>query len=301
MFNIQGFYKIKKINKCGLYKEKLKRYLLSKSVRGTVILSPEGVNGTIAGKKLNVNSCIRHIKNKLSIDFFDSQNSSKCKFQPFYRAKVKIKKEVVPIGLKLKISEKKISQYVNPNEWNNLISDQNVTLIDIRKPFEYKVGTFKGAVNPKVNSFREFPKYFNKLKKNKKIAMFCTGGIRCEKASNFLKQKGFKNVFQLNGGILSYLNKVNAKKSLWEGECFVFDNRVSVKHKLSLGTHSMCRGCRMPISQFEKKSKKYKDGISCPHCYNKLTQLQKDRFAMRQKQILIAKKLNTAHIYQKEF
>jgi len=220
---------------------------------------------------------------------------------PFYRAKVKVKKEVVPIGLKLKISEKKKSRYVDPNKWNKLIKDKSVTLIDVRKPFEHKVGTFKGAVNPRINSFREFPKYFNKLKKNNKVAMFCTGGIRCEKASNFLKQKGFKNVFQLKGGIFNYLNKINIKKSLWKGECFVFDNRVSVKHKLLPGSYSMCRGCRMPISVQEKKSGKYMEGISCLYCYNKLTKSQKDRFSMRQKQILIARKSNKAHIYQKEY
>ena len=301
MFSIQGFYKIKRINNLDLHKDKLKKYLLSKFVKGTIILSAEGINGTIAGKKSNVNSCIKFIKNKFSIDIFDSKNSSTCKFLPFYRAKVKVKKEVVPIGLELKVSERRKSSYVNPNHWNKLINDKNVTLIDVRKPFEHKVGTFTGAVNPKVNSFREFPKYFNKLKKNNKVAMFCTGGIRCEKASNFLKQKGFKNVFQLKGGIFNYLNKINIKKSLWEGECFVFDNRISVKHKLSLGTYSMCRGCRMPVSVQEKKSKKYKEGISCPYCYNKLTKSQKDRFSMRQKQILIAKKLNKSHIYQKEY
>ena len=301
MFSIKGFYKIKKINRLDQYKDELKKYLLLKSVKGTIILSPEGINGTIAGKISNVDSCIKFIKNKFSIDNFDSKNFSTCKFLPFYRAKVKVKKEVVPIGLKLKVTERKKSCYVNPNQWNKLINDKNVTLIDVRKPFEHKVGTFTGAVNPKVNSFREFPKYFNKLKKNKKVAMFCTGGIRCEKASNFLKQKGFKNVFQLKGGIFNYLNKINIKKSLWEGECFVFDNRISVKHKLSLGTYSMCRGCRMPVSVQEKKSKKYKEGISCPCCYNKLTKSQKDRFSMRQKQILIAKKLNKSHIYQKEY
>ena len=301
MFSIKGFYKIKKINRFDQCKDELKKYLLLKSVKGTIILSPEGINGTIAGKISNVDSCIKFIKNKFSIDNFDSKNFSTCKFLPFYRAKVKVKKEVVPIGLKLKVTERKKSCYVNPNQWNKLINDKNVTLIDVRKPFEHKVGTFTGAVNPKVNSFREFPKYFNKLKKNNKVAMFCTGGIRCEKASNFLKQKGFQNVFQLKGGIFNYLNKINIKKSLWEGECFVFDNRISVKHKLSLGTYSMCRGCRMPVSVQEKKSKKYKEGISCPYCYNKLTKSQKDRFSMRQKQILIAKKLNKSHIYQKEY
>jgi len=255
MFNIQGFYKIKSIINCSLHKEKIKTYLLSKLVKGTVILSPEGINGTIAGKKSNVNSCVKFIKDKFFIDNFDSYNSSTCRFLPFYRAKVKVKKEVVPIWLKIKISEKKKSRYVDPNKWNKLINDKSVTLIDVRKPFEHKVGTFKGAVNPRINSFREFPKYFNKLKKNNKVAMFCTGGIRCEKASNFLKQKGFKNVFQLKGGIFNYLNKINIKKSLWKGECFVFDNRVSVKHKLSVGSYSMCRGCRMPISVQEKKIK----------------------------------------------
>jgi len=165
MFNIQGFYKIKSIVNYSLHKEKIKTYLLSKSVKGTVILSPEGINGTIAGKKSNVNSCIKFIKDKFSIDIFDSKNSSTCKFLPFYRAKVKVKKEVVPIGLKLKISDKKKSCYVDPNQWNKLISDKNVTLIDVRKPFEHKVGTFKVSINPKIDSFREFPKYFNKLKK----------------------------------------------------------------------------------------------------------------------------------------
>ena len=301
MFSIKGFYKIKKINRLDQYKDELKKYLLLKSVKGTIILSPEGINGTIAGKISNVDSCIKFIKNKFSIDNFDSKNFSTCKFLPFYRAKVKVKKEVVPIGLKLKVTERKKSCYVNPNQWNKLINDKNVTLIDVRKPFEHKVGTFTGAVNPKVNSFREFPKYFNKLKKNNKVAMFCTGGIRCEKASNFLKQKGFQNVFQLKGGIFNYLSKINIKKSLWKGECFVFDNRVSVKHKLSLGSYSMCRGCRMPISVQEKKSSKYNEGISCAYCYNKLTKSQKDRFSMRQKQILIARKLNKSHIYQKEY
>ena len=301
MFYVKGFYKIKKITKSIQYKDVLKKYLLSKFVKGTIILSPEGINGTIAGRKKDVNYCIKYIKDKLSITSFDSHNSSISEFLPFYRAKVKVKKEVVPIGLKLKVSEKNKSCYIDPNRWNELISAKNVTLIDVRKSFEHKVGTFKGAVNLKINSFREFPKYFNKLEKNNKIAMFCTGGIRCEKASNYLMQKGFKNVFQLKGGIFNYLNKINIKKSLWKGECFVFDNRVSVKHKLSLGSYSMCRGCRMPISVQEKKSSKYKEDISCPYCYNKLTKSQKDRYSMRQKQILIARKLNKSHIYQKEY
>ena len=174
------------------YRDILKKYLLSKFVKGTIILSPEGINGTIAGKKKrSFNYCIKYIKNKFSITSFDSQNISTSEFLPFYRAKVKVKKEVVPIGLKLKVREKKKGIYVDPNQWNKLISDKSVTLIDVRKPFEHKVGTFKGAINPKTNSFREFPKFFNKLNKDNKVAMFCTGGIRCEKAYNFLKHKRF--------------------------------------------------------------------------------------------------------------
>ncbi len=300
MYNIQGFYKIKSISNFYVYKDKIKKYLFSQSVKGTVILSPEGINGTIAGKKDDVSKSIKFIKETLNIRTFDSYNFSTCKFLPFHRAKVKIKKEVVPIGLKLSTKQKKKSCYINPKKWNTLIKDADITLIDARKPFEHKVGTFKGAINPKINSFRDFPKYLGKLKKNNKVAMFCTGGIRCEKASNFLKQKGFKNVFQLKGGIINYLNKVNIKKSLWKGECFVFDNRVTVKHKLLPGSYSLCSGCRMPISIKDKKSNKYKEGISCPYCYDKLTKSQKDRFSMRQKQILLAKKLNKSHIYQKE-
>ena len=301
MYYIQGFYKIKKITNFRDSKEHIKRFFISNSIRGTLIISPEGVNGTIAGKKYKLEKCINYIQNKFKIKSFDNHNLSKCSFQPFYRAKVKLKKEVVPIGLKLNIKQKSHSKYINPISWNKLISKKNVVLVDVRKSFEYKVGTFKGAVNPQVDSFRKFPKYFNKLKKNKDIAMFCTGGIRCEKASNYLKKRGFKNIYQLNGGILNYLQEVDKSKSLWRGECFVFDNRVSVKHKLKLGSYSMCRGCRMPISTSEKKSKRYKEGVSCPYCYNKLTQSQKDRFSMRQKQILAAKKLNKSHIFQKEY
>jgi len=300
MYYIQGFYKIKKLKNFKRNKNFLKKLFISHSVRGTLIISPEGINGTISGKKSNLKKCINYIQNIFKINSFDNHNISKCNFQPFYRAKIKFKKEVVPIGLKLDIKQKSKSKYVNPNAWNKLIARKNVMLVDVRKPFEYKVGTFKGATNPQVDNFRKFPKYFNKLKKNKDIAMFCTGGIRCEKASNYLKTKGFKNIYQLNGGILNYLKEIDQSKSFWKGECFVFDNRVSVKHKLKLGSYSMCRGCRMPISPNEKRSKKYKEGITCPYCYNKLTQSQKDRFTMRQRQILAAKKLNRQHIFQKE-
>jgi UPF0176 protein len=182
-----------------------------------------------------------------------------------------------------------------------LISDKETLVLDSRKPFEYNVGTFKRSVNPDVDNFREFPKYLNKLDKEKPIAMFCTGGIRCEKASVFLEKKGFKNVYQLKGGILNYLKNVKKTESLWNGECFVFDNRISVKHGLVTGTYSMCSGCRKPVSPRDKKSKKYEEGVSCVNCYDKLTKTQKERFRMRQKQINLAKKSGSKHIFQKEF
>ncbi len=301
MFRVYGFYKFKKIRNCTNYKKKLKEFLIKNSIKGTVIISPEGINGTISGKSSNVLCTISYIKKLFFFSEFDSKNYSYSKFQPFLKPKVKVKKEVVPIGLKLKVNQRKKNMYVNPSNWNKLISKKTVSVIDLRKPFEYKVGTFKGAINPKINSFRDFPNYFKNLNKKEDIAMFCTGGIRCEKASNYLHKKGFKNVFQLNGGILNYIKSIDQKKSLWKGECFVFDNRVSLKHKLKQGTYSICSGCRMPVSKNEKKSKKYHEGISCINCFDKLTNQQIDRFKMRQKQITIAKKQNKPYLYEKKF
>ena len=232
---------------------------------------------------------------------FDSKNESYTKFQPFHRAKVKVKKEVVPLGFKITNKNKNNDNYLSFNSWNNLIKNKKTIVIDVRKPFEYHIGTFKNAINPKIKNFRDFPRFLKKVAKNKPVAMFCTGGIRCEKASAYLSKKGFKNTFQLKGGVLNYLKNIKKKESLWNGECFVFDNRISVKHKLRQGTYSMCSGCRTPVSTKDKKSQKYEEGVSCPNCHDKLTNSQKMRFRMRQKQINLAKKLGTKHIFQKEF
>ena len=203
--------------------------------------------------------------------------------------------------MSIKINKNKLNNYIEPSKWNKLINHNKTLLLDVRKPFEYYVGTFKGAINPQVANFREFPSYLKKLKKEKNIAMFCTGGIRCEKASTYLKSKGFKNVYQLKGGIINYLQKIKKNKSLWKGECYVFDNRISVKHGLKVGNYFMCSGCRKPISKKDKKSAKYEEGVSCPNCHDSLTNSQKERFRMRQKQINLAKKLGKKHIFQKEF
>ena len=301
MFNVFGFYKFKKLQSLKKKKHLLQEYLIEHNIRGTIIISKEGVNATIAGKFSDIILIKNKIKNMFYIRSFDSENTSKCKFQPFHRGKIKIKKEIVPMELSLSSKIKKKNNYIEPNKWNKIIKDKNTLVLDSRKPFEYEVGTFKKSINPNVNNFRDFPKYLNNLSNKKTIAMFCTGGIRCEKASYFLKKKGFKNVYQLKGGILNYLKKVNKKKSLWKGECFVFDNRISVKHGLIKGTYSMCSGCRKPISPKDKKSNKFEEGVSCPNCHDRLTNSQKERFRMRQKQINLAKKTGKKHIFQKEF
>ena len=300
MFTVLGFYKFKKLNFLKKKRTILQNAFINQDIRGTLIISKEGLNGTISGEPKNVSFIKKKIKTLFKIKNFDSENLSKSKFQPFYRSKIKIKNEVVPMGFNI-FSKTKKSNYLEPTKWNRILKNKNTFVLDARKPFEYDVGTFDKAINPKVNNFREFQKYLNKLNKNETVAMFCTGGIRCEKASVFLNQKGFKNVFQLKGGILNYLKKVKKKESMWKGECFVFDNRVSVKHDLVVGNYSICSGCRNPISLKDKKSNKYEEGVTCPRCYNKLSNAQKTRFRMRQKQINLAKKAGKKHIYQKEF
>ena len=301
MFLVFGFYKFKEISSLKKMKIFFQKELLKHNVRGTIILSPEGINGTISGKKNNILFIESLLKKKLKFFNFDSKSLSFSRFQPFHRGKIKIKKEVVPLGVKINKKNRNKSNYLSNKSWNRLIQNKDTVLIDSRKPFEHKVGTFKNAINPNIQNFRDFPKYFKKINKKKSIAMFCTGGIRCEKASVYLKSKGFKNVYQLKGGILNYLRNIKKKDSLWKGECYVFDNRVSVKHNLKLGTYLMCSGCRTPVSTKDKKSYKYEEGVSCPNCHDSLTKSQKSRFRMRQRQINLAKKFGTKHIFQKEY
>jgi UPF0176 protein len=300
MFDVFGFYKFKKIKELKKNKIILQKFFIKHSIRGTLIISREGLNGSISGETKDIFSVNKLIKKLFKIKKFDSENLSKNNFQPFQKPKVKIKNEVVPMGLNIFKKIKK-NNHISPSKWNKLIKDKNTFILDARKPFEYDVGTFKNAINPTIDKFREFPKYLNKLDKNKPIAMFCTGGIRCEKASIYLNKKGFKNIFQLQGGVLNYLKKIKKKDSLWQGECFVFDNRITVKHNLKVGSYSMCSGCRKPISSIDKVSFKYEEGVSCPRCHSELSDTQKERFRMRQKQINLAKKAGKRHIFQKEY
>ncbi len=301
MFKVFGFYKFVKVKSLKKNKNFLQEFLISNYIRGTIIIAKEGLNGTISGNAKDIYKTTKKLKSLFLFKKFDNSNESKSEFQPFHKPKVKIKKEIIPMNLTINPKERNTETHLEPKEWNKLIKNKDTYIIDTRKPFEYKVGTFKRSVNPNVNNFRDFPKYLNKLKKNKPVAMFCTGGIRCEKTSVYLKKKGFKNIYQLNGGILNYLNKINKNESLWRGECFVFDNRISLKHKLKVGSYSICGGCRMPISPKDKRSNKYEEGVSCTNCYDKLTETQKSRFRMRQSQIYKAKQSGKKHIFQKEF
>ena len=306
MNEIVALYKFVYIEKPLHIKKILRSRLNDLNIYGTILIGEEGINGTISSddsSQLSQAICfIESTKGFKDLDLKFSQSAKK----PFIRLKVKLKKEIVTIGdTKIKPNES-AGEYVDPQDWNKLIEDEETIIIDTRNNYEYSIGTFKNSINPKTKKFREFPEWLEKQnynnhdKKNKKIAMFCTGGIRCEKASSLMKNKGFKNVFHLKGGILKYFECIPETQSRWEGECFVFDDRVSLKHDLSIGTYDMCHGCRMPITDKDKQSNKYIRGVTCPNCYNKKTQKQKSRYISRQKQIDLAKKNNLKHIGPKE-
>tara|TARA_B000000437_G_scaffold69092_1_gene50332 strand:+ start:2374 stop:3276 length:903 start_codon:yes stop_codon:yes gene_type:complete len=289
MIEILSFYKLKKLNKIKSLRKKIFDKIFENNVKGLVIISPEGINGTIAGKKKNIIILSKYIKRIILIRSFDVQNRLNSNFVPFLKLKVKLKNEVVPINETYKFNQKNKKNYLSPRKWDQFLKVKGAKIIDARKPFEYEIGTFKGSINPNTKNFRDFKNYLMGLKKNEPIGMFCTGGIRCEKASNYLDNKGFKNVYMLKGGIINYFNKTNPSKSNWLGECFVFDNRVTIKKNTKLGNYTICNGCRMPLHNKEKKSPKFKIGLSCPKCYDNLTKDQFKRFTMRHQQIVKSK------------
>ena len=306
MYRIAALYKFTKIlDPLKLHKE-IRIQLKRLSIHGTILVSDEGINGTISSStNENLSLAINYIKGVKGFNDLDIKFSSSDK-NPFVRLKVKLKKEIVTIGDESIDPTLTVGEYVEPKDWNKLIDDEDTIIIDTRNNYEYSIGTFRDSLNPKTNKFREFPNWINKQKftskekKDKNIAMFCTGGIRCEKASSLLKKEGFKNVYHLKGGILKYFESVPEDNSRWEGECFVFDDRVSVKHNLSKGTYDMCHGCRMPITDVDKESKKYIRGVSCPNCFDETTEEQKSRYMSRQKQVDLAKERNQKHIGPKE-
>jgi len=280
------------------FREPLLKCMNDNHIKGTLLLAKEGINGTVAGSPEGIETLINWIK---ADEHFTNlkYKTSKDDSMPFYRTKVKLKKEIVTMGIEGIDPKRVVGTYVKPNEWNELISDPEVTLIDTRNDYEVQIGTFKNAINPDTTSFREFPDYIRdnyNPGKHKKVAMFCTGGIRCEKSTAFLKEQGFEEVYHLEGGILKYLEEVPKEKTLWEGECFVFDNRVSVNHDLEKGDYDQCHACRMPITEQEKTDHRYQAGVSCHYCFDKITEQQRNRFAEREKQVSLAKERGEDHI-----
>ncbi|NDW15567.1 rhodanese-related sulfurtransferase [Alteromonas genovensis] len=267
-------------------------------IRGTLLLAHEGINGTVSGPREGIDALVSYLNSDERINPISCKESLHDE-QPFYRTKVKLKKEIVTMGVEGIDPRRTVGTYVKPSEWNDLISDPDVTVIDTRNGYEIEIGTFKNAIDPKTDTFREFPEYVAKTldpAKNKKVAMFCTGGIRCEKSTAYLKEQGFEDVYHLEGGILQYLEDVPKEESLWEGDCFVFDNRVAVNHDLEKSHYEQCYACRLPITEEDKKSDVYEPGVSCPHCHGTHTEDQISRFREREKQVQLAKARQQEHV-----
>jgi len=271
---------------------------IANGIKGTLLLAEEGINGTVAGSREGIDALLNHLKLDPRLHDIEHKESYAVTM-PFYRMKVRLKKEIVTMGVPGINPNKKVGTYVKPKDWNNIISDPDVVVIDTRNSYEFDIGSFKGALDPRTETFREFPEYVAKNlnpNKNKKVAMFCTGGIRCEKASSFMLEQGFEEVYHLQGGILKYLEEVPKEESLWQGECFVFDQRVAVGHGLEIGHYDQCYACRHPLSAEEMASPQYAPGISCPYCHDKLSAEKRASIAERQKQIELAKKRGEIHI-----
>ncbi|MGI1679633.1 MAG: rhodanese-related sulfurtransferase [Cellvibrionaceae bacterium] len=293
-----ALYKFVELENFESLREPLRKEMERLEVRGTLLLAREGINGTIAGSRESIDSILTWLNKDPNLSNIDTKESY-TDTPPFKRSKVKLKKEIVTMGVEGIDPKRSVGTYIDPTEWNDLISDPEVLLIDTRNDYEVEVGTFKNAVNPNTTTFREFPEYVkNHLnpEKHKKVAMFCTGGIRCEKSTAYLKEQGFDEVFHLKGGVLKYLENVPEEKSLWKGECFVFDDRVTVNHNLEKGHYDQCFACRLPITEEDKASEKYEQGVSCPRCFGKVSPDQRARFEEREKQMALAKQRGEAHI-----
>ena len=275
-------------------REPLHQAMLANDVKGTLLLAEEGINGTVAGSREGIDALLAWLKSDVRMAALEHKESY-CDEQPFYRTKVKLKKEIVTLGVPGVDPNKTVGTYVKPQDWNALISDPEVLVIDTRNDYEVAIGSFKRAIDPKTASFREFPEYVKQHfdpAVHKKVAMFCTGGIRCEKASSYMLNEGFAEVYHLQGGILKYLEEVPPEQSLWQGDCFVFDNRVTVRHDLSEGEYELCHACRQPVSAAERASEHYSPGISCPHCWDTLSEKTRAKARERQKQIELARRRN---------
>ena len=279
-------------------RDPLYELMIEHEVRGTLLLAKEGINGTIAGSRQGIDRILDWLKSDPRFANLEAKESY-VDTPPFYRTKVKLKKEIVTMGVEGIDPNDIVGTYVEPADWNALIADPEVLVLDTRNKYEVDIGSFENAINPETDSFRELPAYVEKHLdpvKHKKVAMFCTGGIRCEKSTAFLKRQGFNEVYHLKGGILKYLEEVPETESKWRGECFVFDNRVTVNHQLEKGQYDQCHACRRPITEDDKQSPHYKKGVSCHHCYQSHSVQQRQRYQERERQIELAKRRGEAHM-----
>ncbi|PSW58026.1 oxygen-dependent tRNA uridine(34) hydroxylase TrhO [Photobacterium leiognathi] len=293
-----ALYKFVALNDYQQIQQPLKDLLEANHIRGTLLLASEGINGTVAGKRESIDALLKWFKQdpRLADVVYKESFSAE---QPFNRTKVKLKKEIVTMGVEGLAPRHVVGTYVKPKEWNALISDPDVVLVDTRNDYEVDIGTFKNAVNPNTETFREFPQYVKDNldpNKHKKVAMFCTGGIRCEKSTAYMKEQGFEEVYHLEGGILKYLEEVPQEESMWEGDCYVFDGRVAVNHQLEKSDYDVCNACRLPITEQDKASEHFEQGVSCPKCIDKHSDEQKARFREREKQVQLANARGETHV-----
>ncbi|SFV80104.1 Rhodanese domain protein UPF0176 [hydrothermal vent metagenome] len=298
MFTVCALYQFVRLDDFEAFRTPLRELMVELEVKGTILLALEGLNGTISGSKASIDGVVQFLQDDVRFDNLEIKFSHS-ETTPFKRLKVKLKKEIVTLGVEHIDPLSSVGTYIAPQDWNALISDPDVVLIDTRNNYEYEIGSFKGAINPNTETFREFPTYTKdnlEQYRGKKVAMFCTGGIRCEKSTAYLKSQGFDTVYHLQGGILKYLEEMDEEQSLWEGECFVFDDRVAVKHNLEQGQYDQCHACRYPITDEDKQHPHYEKGVSCPRCHGSRSEIQVSRYRERERQIQLAKARGEEHI-----
>ena len=301
-YRIVAFYQFVQLDSPEELRETLRLLCHQLELKGVMLISAEGINATMSGAHDHIETLLtwlRHDNRFADLTVKEAQAAH----NPFYRLRVRLKKEIVSLGVDGVDPNQVVGTYVEPSDWNLLIQDPKVTVIDVRNDYEICAGTFEGAINPQTEQFRDFPKWVDANldpQQNPKVAMFCTGGIRCEKATSYLKQKGFESVYHLKGGILQYLHDVSEDESLWEGECFVFDQRIAVNHQLSPGQTQLCHACSYPITEADRQSEHFVRGVSCPRCHDRWTDAQKKRFAERQHQMDLATERTEAHLGMKQ-
>lgn len=296
-YAIAALYRFVRLDDYTELRQPLLDFLLQHEIRGTLLLAAEGINGTVAGREPAIESLLEYLRRDPRLAGLDCKLSYDDEL-PFYRSRVKLKKEIVTMGVE-DLDPANAGQYVAPVDWNALINDPDVTLVDTRNDYESAIGSFTDALIPNTQSFREFPQFVQQHldpKQHRKIAMFCTGGIRCEKSTAYLREQGFDEVYHLQGGILKYLEEVPEAESQWQGECFVFDNRVSVNQALEKGSYDQCHACRRPVSESDQRDPRYRSGVSCPHCYADKSEAERAGFREREKQVRLARDRGEQHI-----